>query len=175
MAGVQHARLIEGCLNISCSMITNADQDLLQKKGISEAKFNEQLACFVKGFPYLKLAAAASVEHGILSPNADEEAAYLAAWQNYKADTNHRVVKFVPASGAASRMFKDMFAFVDAPYNEPTTDFEKQFFARIHDAAFFADLEAACQRIYAAGIDTLVQNGRYKDCLLYTSPSPRDA
>lgn len=163
MAGVQHARLIEGCLNISCSMITNADQDLLQKKGISEAKFNEQLACFVKGFPYLKLAAAASVEHGILSPNADEEAAYLAAWQNYKADTNHHVVKFVPASGAASRMFKDMFAFVDAPYNEPTTDFEKQFFARIHDAAFFADLEAACQRIYAAGIDTLVQNGRYKE------------
>ena len=37
-------------------------------------------------------------------------------------------MKFVPASGAASRMFKNMFAFVDADYDVPTTDFEKKYF-----------------------------------------------
>lgn len=163
LAGVKHTCSIEWFSNTSCSMITNADQALLQKKGISEAKLNEQLECFVQGFPYLKLAAAASVDKGILSPTSDEETAYLAAWQNYKADTNHQVVKFVPASGAASRMFKDMFAFVDAPYDVPTTDFEKNFFAHIHDAAFFADLDSACQHLYGQGIDSLVQAGRYKD------------
>ena len=47
-------------------MITLQDKELLAKKGISEEQIAEQLACFEKGFPYLKLSAAASVEQGIL-------------------------------------------------------------------------------------------------------------
>lgn len=43
-------------------MITPEDKELLAKKGISEVQIAEQLACFQKGFPYLKLDAAASVE-----------------------------------------------------------------------------------------------------------------
>lgn len=43
-------------------MITPQDKDLLVKKGISEEQIAEQLACFEKGFPFLKLYAAASVE-----------------------------------------------------------------------------------------------------------------
>ena len=43
-------------------MITLQDKELLAKKGISEEQIAEQLACFEKGFPYLKLSAAASVE-----------------------------------------------------------------------------------------------------------------
>ena len=53
-------------------MITLQDKELLAKKGISEEQIAEQLACFEKGFPYLKLSAAASVEQGILAPDADE-------------------------------------------------------------------------------------------------------
>ncbi len=48
-------------------MITPEDKELLAKKGISEVQIAEQLACFQKGFPYLKLDAAASVEKGILA------------------------------------------------------------------------------------------------------------
>ena len=47
-------------------MITPQDKELLENKGISEEQIAEQLACFEKGFPYLKLSAAASVEKGIL-------------------------------------------------------------------------------------------------------------
>ena len=47
-------------------MITLQDKELLAKKGISEEQIAEQLACFEKGFPYLKLSAAASVEQHIL-------------------------------------------------------------------------------------------------------------
>ena len=143
-------------------MITENDKALLDRKGISEEKLNSQLACFAKGFPYLKLAAAASVEKGILVPGPDEEKAYLAAWQAYTDNPAHRVVKFVPASGAASRMFKDMFAFADASYDVPTTDFEKKFFAELPHAAFFSDLNAACQRLHGKDIDALLAEGQYK-------------
>lgn len=143
-------------------MITENDKALLDRKGISEEKLNSQLACFAKGFPYLKLAAAASVEKGILVPGPDEEKAYLAAWQAYTENPEHRVVKFVPASGAASRMFKDMFAFADASYDVPTTDFEKKFFAELPHAAFFSDLNAACQRLHGKDIEALLAEGQYK-------------
>lgn len=85
-------------------MITEKDKALLAKKGISEEQLNKQLACFEKGFPYLRLSAAASVEKGILTPSATEKEAYLAAWHAYTADKSHKIVKFVPASGAASRI-----------------------------------------------------------------------
>ena len=41
-------------------MLTAEDKALLEKKGISEEKIAEQLACFEKGFPFLKLDGAAS-------------------------------------------------------------------------------------------------------------------
>ena len=94
-------------------MITEQDKAQLKQKGISEEKFMHQLDCFKTGFPFLKLAGAASVEKGITVPTEVEEESYLAAWDTYTATTGHKVVKFVPASGAASRMFKNMFAFAD--------------------------------------------------------------
>lgn len=39
-------------------MITQQDKEMLAQKGISEQQIAEQLACFEKGFPYLKLYAA---------------------------------------------------------------------------------------------------------------------
>lgn len=144
-------------------MITTQDKAQLAQKGISEEKFMHQLECFKTGFPFLKLAGAASVEKGIQVTDEEAETQYLAAWESYTATNGHKVVKFVPASGAASRMFKNMFAFVDGDSEVPGTDFEKKFFDRLHDAAFFADLNAACQRKYAADADKLISDGRYKD------------
>ena len=121
-------------------MLTQQDQELLAKKGITEAQIDEQLACFEKGFPFLRLDGAASMDDGIVVPTPDEQKNYLAAWDAY-LDGDKKIVKFVPASGAASRMFKNLFEFLGADYDEPTTDFEKKFFDRIHDFAFFADLD----------------------------------
>ena len=111
-------------------MITPEDKILLEKKGISESQIAEQLACFEKGFPFLQLDGAASIEKGILAPQGDEIDSYLQAWDAYKQGEK-TIVKFVPASGAASRMFKDLFSFLSAEYDVPTTDFEKNFFANI--------------------------------------------
>ena len=138
------------------------DKSLLAQKGISEEKLNEQLKQFETGFPFLQLSGAASYEKGIVVPSPEEQAQLLQIWDKY-VEENHNVVKFVPASGAASRMFKDIFAFVDAEYDTPQNDFEKKFFAEIKTAAFYADLNEACLNSYKKDIPTLLAHEQYKD------------
>ncbi len=142
-------------------MITSQDRELLNQKGISEEQIAEQLDYFEKGFPYLKLADAASVEKGIFVPAADEQKNYLNAWEAY-TKTDKVIVKFVPASGAASRMFKNLFEFLDADYNVPQTDFEKKFFMKIHEFAFFYDLECTCVELHGKSITSLFIDNNYK-------------
>ncbi len=143
-------------------MITSSDREQLAKKGISEAQLLSQLQSFVNGFPYLRLSSAASLEKGIMSPAGEERQAYLNAWDAYCAE-NRTIVKFVPASGAASRMFKDIFAFVDADYDVPTTAAEKKFFDGIASGAFCADLNAACVKLHGKDVAALIEEKRYKD------------
>ena len=143
-------------------MLTQQDLKQIAQRGISEEQINNQLNEFKTGFPFLRLEGAAAVGNGIVAPSEDERKTYAAAWEQYKAD-GHRVVKFVPASGAASRMFKNMFAFVDANYDEPTTDFEKKYFAEIEKFAFYDALNAECQKNLGKGIKELMADGRYKD------------
>ena len=137
-------------------MFTKDDIQLLSKKGISEQQIEQQLADFRKGFPFLKLDSAASIGNGILAPQENERHGFVKVWEKYKAD-GHKIVKFVPASGAASRMFKNMFAFIDADYDEPTTDFEKQYFDNIAKFAFFDALNEL------GNVDAMIKEGRYKD------------
>ena len=47
----------------------------------------------------------------------------------------------VPASGAASRMFKDIFAFINGKTEKPDTDFIRLFFDKIEKFAFFPSLK----------------------------------
>lgn len=143
-------------------MYTQEDFQMLSSRGITEATIQEQLNCFATGFPYLRLSSSASIGNGIIRVDENEAVNYLGAWDEYLAE-NHRIVKFVPASGAASRMFKNLFEFLDAEYNEPTTDFEKKFFDRITDFAFYEALNDACVVLYQNTIDGLMEEGNYKE------------
>ena len=143
-------------------MYTSEDLKVFASRGISEEKINEQLGSFASGFPYLKLSASASINNGILAVDDAQVDKFLAEWDGYLAD-NHRIVKFVPASGAASRMFKNLFEFLDAEYDEPTTDFEKKFFDNITRFAFYDALNDACVVLYGNTIDDLMEEGNYKE------------
>ncbi|MBR5656915.1 MAG: DUF4301 family protein [Prevotella sp.] len=140
-----------------------SDQDLKQiaARGITEEQVNHQLEQFKTGFPFLKLEAAAAIGKGIVAPSDEERAKCIEAWNQYKQE-GHKIVKFVPASGAASRMFKDMFAFVDAPYDAPTTDFEKYFFDHIKQFAFREALCEKCKANEGKKIRALLDEGNYK-------------
>ena len=137
-------------------MFTQEDELLFAKRGITEAQVMEQLECFKKGFPYLSLDAPASVSNGIVKADESVLEEASAQWNEY-LQSNHRIVKFVPASGAASRMFKNLFEFLNADYEAPATDFEKTFFAHIHSFAFYDALNDACFLNEGKGIDALVE------------------
>ena len=142
-------------------MLLQQDLKQIAQKGITQEQIENQLNEFKTGFPFLKLEAAAGIGRGIIAPNADERKKYEDIWNAYKAE-GKRVVKFVPASGAASRMFKNMFAFVDADYDVPTTDFEKKYFDNIEKFAFYEALDAVCQKNEGKGIKELIAAGNHK-------------
>ena len=142
-------------------MLSQQDLKQIALRGISEEQIENQLNEFKTGFPFLKLEAAAAVGKGIIAPSEEERKASIRHWEQYKEE-GHRVVKFVPASGAASRMFKNMFAFVDADYDVPTTDFEKKYFADIKKFAFYDALDAVCQKNEGKGIEALIAESNYK-------------
>ncbi len=120
-------------------MLTQEDKAYLAKKGITEDKLNAQLECFKTGFPWLKLAGAASPGKGIMTPDKEEKDTYLNAWTDY-LNGDGKVLKFVPASGAASRMFKNLFEYLD---NGEKTSFIQKFEDGIEHFAFIDDLKAA--------------------------------
>ena len=142
-------------------MLSDKDLKQIAARGITEEQVNHQLEQFKTGFPFLKLEAAAAIGKGIVAPSDEERADYIERWNQYKQE-GHKIVKFVPASGAASRMFKDMFAFVDAPYDVPTTDFEKHFFEHIKQFAFREALCEKCQANEGKKIRALLDEGNYK-------------
>ena len=142
-------------------MLSERDLKQIADKGISEKQIENQLNEFKTGFPFLRLEAAASVERGIVATTAESREKFEKCWEQFKAAGN-KVVKFVPASGAASRMFKDMFAFVDAEYDKPTTDFEKKYFENIEKFAFYDELNDSCQKNEGKDIPTLLAEGNYK-------------
>ena len=142
-------------------MLTQQDLQQIAAKGIAEEQLQKQMDDFKRGFPFLRLDSAATVGHGILAPTDAEREEYIRQWDAYKAG-KHRVTKFVPASGAASRMFKNLFEFLGADYNTPKTDFEKKFFDHIHSFAFYNDLNAACMDNTGKNIDALMAGKDYK-------------
>lgn len=149
-------------------MEQNNDKVQLAAKGITPEQLASQLNAFKTGFPFLELEGAASIENGgIFSPTPTAIEAFIKAWEVYAADADHRVVKFVPASGAASRMFKDLFAFLEGDHDEPTTAFERTFFERLGDAAFYRALDEVLTRSVGKDIPTLLAEKQYKTVVKY--------
>ena len=147
-------------------MLTESDLRQLEAKGITVERIEEQLACFKKGFPYLAVQASASVEKGIRSIPEDEHSVYLDTWTNYLKE-DKTVVKFVPASGAASRMFKDLFEYIDSAETGIETPFLNSFFENISRFAFYNQLQTVCMKNENQTIDELMASGEYKKILKY--------
>lgn len=144
---------------------TPADLEQLKERGISREAVEAQLERFRKGFPYLEIESASSIDDGILI--ADDELAEDAEtrWAQFLGDGGD-VLKFVPASGAASRMFKAMFAFVNGSDETaaPGTP-AAQIIDSLDRLPFKAELDAACRRLYGKGAQELRDAGRHKDII----------
>ncbi|MDE6099331.1 MAG: DUF4301 family protein, partial [Muribaculaceae bacterium] len=144
-----------------------SDKDLkqLDAKGISIEKLEAQLADFRNGFPFLKLAGSAVKGKGIQQLDRQDEEAAIQRWRRYLADGGD-VQKFVPASGAASRMFKDLFAFVNGDSLVPAEgSAPAQLVARLDDVPFKAELDEATTRLYGMDARAMAEAGRYKELI----------
>ena len=144
-------------------MLTENDLAILKEKGITPEKVQQQLDRFVTGFPYLVLESSARVGNGILLLDHIAEEVAMGRWHQYLADGGS-VTKFVPASGAASRMFKALFSFVegDTDIPKPQSDVER-LLNDIHRLPFFEELDATTKRLYSKGVDQLMADGRNRD------------
>ena len=142
-------------------MLSQEDLKQISLRGITEEQVEHQLDEIKQGFPFLKIEAAASIGKGIMSPMENEMNKYLSMWDTYLTGC-HKIVKFVPASGAASRMFKNLYSFLDADYDKPTTEFEKEFFENIKKFAFKKELCNACKTNDGKCVTCLMDNGEYK-------------
>lgn len=144
--------------------MTEKDLEQLKRKGISEQKLEEQLTMLKNGFPYLKIDSAVTPGHGLTVATPELVKQSEEMWKKYLAG-GAKVMKMVPASGAASRMFKDLFSFLNGKSDKPDNDFMKKFFDNIEKFAFFPKLNFLCLQIYGYSIDSLVKAGRYKDVI----------
>ena len=92
-------------------MFSEKERAQIEAHGLTVEQVEHQIENFQKGFPFLKVVAAASPEDGILILSQEEVAEAVA---QYEAHANNlKIQKFVPASGAATRMFKELFEFVN--------------------------------------------------------------
>ncbi|MDR2915654.1 MAG: DUF4301 family protein [Tannerella sp.] len=143
-------------------MLAPGDLLQLKSKNLTESQIEEQLSYFMKGFPFLEIKSSASVDKGILRLTNEQQDCFIQMWDDYLSGEK-QITKFVPASGAASRMFKDLFSFLSAPYDVPTTDFEKTFFDGIKHFAFYEVLNNICKVNEGKDISGLIADGQYKD------------
>lgn len=146
-------------------MLRPEDLELLKNKGISEAEVEAQLQRFVTGFPYLKINDAARVDAGIFRLDDEEIEAALERWKEY-LEHGGEVCKFVPASGAASRMFKALFEYVDGGTDElkEGTPVAK-LLADVDKLPFLPELRATVEKLYGKSLDEMLAEGRNRDII----------
>lgn len=144
-------------------MLTPQDLKQLSLKGITIEKLQSQLDRFKCGFPYLRIKSSAVVGNGIIRLSTDQENAAIDRWRRYLADGGD-VIKMVPASGAASRMFKSLFAFLDGESSEPQPGSPvDELIRNIDRTPFKAELDATLQRVYGRSLARSLDEKRYKD------------
>lgn len=151
------------------SVFTKDDLAFIASRGSDLAQVEVQLTNFETGFPYLNIHKAATVGDGIIRLSEEEVASQVAAFD--EALKNLEVVKFVPASGAASRMFKHLFAFAGDNAGKSgaeqkaaleTDSLTKQVITELSDFAFYEDLKASFQ---GESLEETLEKGDYATVL----------
>ncbi len=125
-------------------MLTPRDNEQIHAKGIPLNTIEKQLLHFREGFPFIRLVRPATSGDGIISCTPEEKLSCINWFDTYSG--KDKIVKFVPASGAASRMFKHLFEFLDSSDKDilmKDKSFNSVFYflTHIEEFAFYDDLK----------------------------------
>ncbi|MEM6342724.1 MAG: DUF4301 family protein [Bacteroidota bacterium] len=150
--------------------MSKQDQELMQTKGIAPDLFLWQMERFQQGFPPIQLLRAPQIGDGVLQYEETEIDRLISLYES-KAE-QLRICKFVPASGAASRMFKLLYAYLNGEGRTPAENAQLElFFREIKQFAFYEDLVKVVDR---NGQDLLrmLEAGQRKEILQFLLGKP---
>lgn len=119
-------------------MNTSLEEQII-KQGMNPEIAAEQINNFKNGFPFLNITGPATPGNGIKVLESSDLDKYISTYPKQAAGIE--VVKFVPASGAASRMFKDLFSFLEGDGDLSKSSFVQKFMNNIEKFAFYDDLD----------------------------------
>jgi hypothetical protein len=155
--------------------LSTNDLDLLRSKGIDSEDVKEQIEKLSADAPLPQQMRAVAVGNGILLFDDKKIDEYVAVWDAYLARAKREVTHFIPASGQSNRFFRDLIAFLEADYDAPQTNFEKNFFKHLPNFAFFIELNKCCLEKTGQDIEDLLEVGHYKTIVrLMLSPDGLD-
>ena len=117
-------------------MFSSKDIEQIKNLGIPLEKVEEQIENFKNGFQPIHLLSHATVENGIININENKKEELIKFYE--KRISELEITKFIPASGAATRMFKDLFCFLEQD-SEPSNQII-EFINNIKKFAFFDEL-----------------------------------
>src|SRR5699024_9709331 len=128
--------------------LTDKDKTQLQTHGITEPVFKNQLRTFAEGVPHLNIVAPATIGNGIVQLTEEKLNQLTDLYQS----TDKQIVKFIPASGAATRMFKLLHQFLktydpdqdqlDKFLEKPEYTPLKKFFGGLENLPFYEIVQA---------------------------------
>lgn len=153
---------------------TKEDLKNFKHRDLKAEDIDRQLANFEKGFDFVNLSEPATIDNGIIRITPEEEEHLLA---NYElAHQKYDLLKMVPASGSATRMFKDLFTFMDTYQGteEEFLEFVQQkeagsmheFFQKLDQLPFYNRLSAALWND-GKDISKMVAKREYTEILKY--------
>lgn len=144
---------------IDCGL-NKYDINILKEQGISQECLKTQLYSFRNGTPPLLIDRPALPEDGIQQLTESELDQFEKAYSGSIDGLD--LCKFVPASGAASRMFKDLLSFLNQP-DVKEVQVEK-FFIDLHKFAFYKQL---CERVEKSGdsVTSMIKDRKYRELL----------
>ena len=148
------------------------DLKSLKDRNMSPAQIDQQIENFKSGFPFIELSEPATPRHGITQLKTKRMDELVAIFEDFAAE--NKIEKFVPASGAASRMFKQLFEFRNAYRGTNNDQLELlkdkgpdsvyYFFENLKDFAFFNTLVNSLED-RGFDYDKIMKESRYERIL----------
>lgn len=146
-------------------IFNQSDIPELNAHGIDIQNVETQLENFKNGFPYLNIESAATIENNgikVLTPEDSKELIQL--WEDYTKE-EHTILKFVPASGAATRMFKDLFEYLNQADKQNDNPVISELTAQMDKFAFYEELNNSLIKAGKGSIKELIAAHNYAEII----------
>lgn len=158
------------------SIFNEKDLQDIRERGIDSGSILKQVEIFKKGFSFVKLLRPCRIDDGIKTLDQRDLSRLTAVYS--KAQSAGRAMKFVPASGAATRMFKELISANGLSENIDIYDIREQaennadlrcllnFIGNIQQFPFYNDLKSLMSED-GIDIEKAASEGGYRDIIEY--------